>query len=274
MKGYLSDTAVLDIKSDREIFVIKHTAKIASNILSVAKLNIKPGMSTLDIEEIICEQIQKYGCEPAFKGYRGYPACSCISVDSELVHGVPKKEKIIQKGQIVSIDLGIKYEGFYADVATTVYIDSPNIEQTKRKQIIKLLQTTYQSIYKVLPVIKNGCKVGDIGYTIQRYVESQGFNVIREYVGHTIGRELHEKPDIPNFGKKGEGVSLATNTVICLEPMVSTGGWETVVDNDGWTVKMKDGSLCAHFEHMVLVKDGYAEIITDDNVVKPEVIAK
>lgn len=265
-------TNVLDVKSDREISVLRRAAKIVCEILTVVKKNIKPGVSTVDLEDIICEYIKRYGCEPAFKGYRGYPACSCISINNELVHGIPKKDKIVQRGQVVSIDVGIKYEGFYADVATTVYVNDHKVDQAKRKKILKLLQTTHQAIYQALPVIKNGCKVGDIGYAIQKYVEGQGLSVIREYVGHTIGRSLHEKPDIPNFGQKGEGATLATNMVICLEPMVSLGSWETVVDEDGWTVKMKDGSLCAHYEHMVLVKDDGAEIITDDNIVKPEII--
>ncbi|MCS7151999.1 MAG: type I methionyl aminopeptidase [Endomicrobia bacterium] len=272
MNGLLLTTHIVDIKSDREIIVVRQAAKIVSQILAETKLNIKPGITTQELEEIICEKIRKYNCEPAFKGYRGYPACSCISVDDELVHGIPKWTKKIKKGQLVKIDIGVKYNGFYADAATTVYIDDPKINKTERKEILRLLETTYNSIYEVLPFIRDGCKVGDIGYHVQKYVESQGFSVIREYVGHTTGRKLHEKPDIPNYGEKGEGETLVSNMVICLEPMVSVGSWETVVDSDGWTVKMKDGSLCAHYEHMVLVGYERSEIITDPDVIKPEVI--
>lgn len=262
---------IVETKSEYEIKIIKKAARIVSDIISLTKQYIKVGISTLEIEKFIENGIEKFGCEPAFKGYRGYPACSCISIDDELVHGVPKKDKKIKKGQIVSIDIGIKYEGFYADAATTVIVGDEN--SNKQKNIYQLLDVTYKSIFEVLPYIKEGCKTGDIGYYIQRFVESYGYNVIREYVGHTIGRQLHEKPDIPNFGVKGEGVPLLSNTVICIEPMVSVGGWQTVVDNnDGWTVRMKDGSLCAHFEHMIIVRKSTAEVITDHNCIKPEIL--
>ena len=264
---------MIETLSNKEIEIIKEAALLVSKVLSTAKENIKIGISTLDIEEIIFDKIKELGCEPAFKGYRGYPACSCISIDDELVHGVPKKEKIIKRGQLISIDVGIKYEGFYADAATTVWINSDKFSEKKKKKILDLLNVSYQSINKVLPIIKAGCRNSDIGYYIQHFVESKNMNVIREYVGHTIGRNLHEKPDIPNFGNKDEGVRLEANMVICIEPMVSLGGWQTVVSaEDGWTVKMKDGSLCAHFEHMILVKENSCEIITIDDVVKPSIL--
>ncbi len=263
---------IIETKSEKEILIIKEAAQILSNIILTAKKHIKEGISTLDLENIICDEIKKSGCEPAFKGYRGYPACSCISIDDELVHGIPKKNKKIKKHQVVSIDIGIKYQNFYADAATTVFLDSENFDFKEKQQIKKLLDVTYNSIYHVLPYIKNGIRTGDIGYYIQKFVESNNFSVIREYVGHTIGRQLHEKPDIPNFGKLNEGVRLISNSVICIEPMVSIGDWHTVVEKDGWTVKMKDGSLCAHFEHMILVKEEYSEILTNHEAIKPEII--
>ncbi len=260
----------IETLSEKEIEIVRKAALLVSEILHLAKKNIKVGISTLELEEIIFDKIKEFGCEPAFKGYRGYPACSCISIDDELVHGVPKKEKIIKKGQIISIDVGIKYEGFYADAATTVWIYS---NSEKKNKILKLLDVTYQSIYQVLPYIKAGCRTSEIGFYIQNFVELNKMNVIREYVGHTIGRNLHQKPDIPNFGKKGEGVRLEKNMVICVEPMVSLGGWQTKVSTlDNWTVKMKDGSLCAHFEHMILVKEDSCEILTKEDVIKPAVL--
>jgi len=260
----------IETLSEKEIEIVRKAALLVSEILHSAKKNIKVGISTLELEEIIFDKIKEFGCEPAFKGYRGYPACSCISIDDELVHGIPKKEKIIKKGQIISIDVGIKYEGFYADAATTVWIYS---NSGKKNKILKLLDVTYQSIYQALPYIKAGCRTSEIGFYIQNFVESNKMNVIREYVGHTIGRNLHQKPDIPNFGKRGEGVRLEKNMVICVEPMVSLGGWQTEVSTlDNWTVKMKDGSLCAHFEHMILVKEDSCEILTREDVIKPAVL--
>lgn len=262
----LTKKYIIESKTEKEIEIIREAAKIVSLILKIAKNNIKVGISTQEIEEIVYENIIKLNCEPAFKGYRGYPACSCISLDSELVHGIPKKDKKIKKGQLVSIDVGIKYEGFYADAATTVIIS----EKDEKK--LKLLNVTYDSMMKAIEIIRENCRVGDIGYTIQEYVEKNGFNVIREYVGHAIGRNLHEKPDIPNFGKIGEGEKLVANTVICIEPMVSIGDYKTLVADDGWTVVMKDGSLCAHYEHMVLIKENSAEILTDTETIKPQIL--
>ncbi len=263
---------IIEKKSDKEIKIIKEAAEILSQIILKAKKSILKCNSTLDLENIICDTIKKYNCEPAFKGYRGYPACSCISIDDELVHGIPNKNKKIKRGQVVSIDIGIKYKNLYADAATTVFLDSQDIDIEKKQEIKNLLEVAYQSIYNVLPYIKDGVRTGDVGFHIQRFVESKGYNVIREYVGHAIGRELHEKPDIPNFGNPGEGLRILSNTVICVEPMVSIGDWHTVVDKDGWTVRMKDGKLCAHFEHMILVREQDSQILTDHEAIKPEII--
>jgi len=262
----LKNSTIIEVKTEKEIETIKQAAKILSEIIRIAKKNIKIGLSTKDLDEIIEKNILKYGCEPAFKGYRGYPASSCISLDSELVHGIPKKEKKISKGQIVSIDVGIKYKGFYADAATSVLVGS--FDEKKWK----LLDTTYSSMMNVIPLIKENIRVGDIGYSIQEYVEKNGFSVIREYVGHVIGRNLHEKPDIPNFGIKSTGERLISGMVICIEPMVSMGDYKTTVLDDGWTVRMKDGSLCAHFEHMVLVGKSSSEILTEHEVIKPQIV--
>lgn len=263
-------TTIVDIKTEKEIEKIKQAAIIVSEILKTAKENIKVGMSTLELEEIICEEIKRFKCKPAFKGYRGYPACSCISINEELVHGIPSRKKIIKESQIISVDVGIEYEGFYADAATTVFIDDKK-NKTKKRKILDLLNTTYDVIFEVLPEIKDGVKVSHVGKFIQNYVEDKGFNVIREYVGHAIGRNLHEKPDIPNYETKQLDV-LCEGMVICIEPMVSVGDWKTTVLEDGWTVVMKDGSLCAHFEHMLLVRKNNCEILTNHDIIKPSII--
>ncbi|MCS7231117.1 MAG: type I methionyl aminopeptidase [Elusimicrobiota bacterium] len=265
----MNNLTIVDIKTEKEIKKIKEAAVIVSKILNIVKNKIGVGMSSFDLEEMICKYIKKFGCRPAFKGYRGYPACSCISINHELVHGVPNRKKIIKEGQIVSIDIGINYEGFYADAATTVFISSSNIEN--KDKILNLLNTTYNVILDVLNHIKDGVGVSQIGGYIQKYVEERGFNVIREYVGHAIGRNLHEKPDIPNFNSNQPDV-VYENMVICIEPMVSMGDWRTSVLDDGWTVVMKDGSLCAHFEHMVLVKKDTAELLTSKEAIEPLII--
>ncbi len=263
---YLINNKIIEQKTEEEIKIIKQAAKILCKIIEVAKKNIKVGISTKELDEIIYDSILKYNCQAAFKGYRGYPTSSCISIDNELVHGIPKKEKKISKNQIVSIDVGIKYEGFYADAATTVLVGKKDIKKWN------LLNTTYDSILKVLPYIKENTTVGEIGFQIQQYVEKNGYNVIREYVGHTIGRNLHEKPDIPNFAIQSETERLISGMVICIEPMVSMGDYKTAVLEDGWTVVMKDGSLCAHYEHMILINKDSAELLTDENVIKPQII--
>lgn len=262
---------ILDIKTEKEVEKIKQAAKIVSQILAYAKKSIKLGMSTLELEELISEEIKRFKCKPAFKGYRGYPACSCISINEELVHGVPTRKKIIKESQIVSIDVGIEYEGFYADAATTLLIEDKKNTNNKRK-ILELLDTSYNVILEVLTTIKDGVKVREVGKFIQEYVERRGFSVIREYVGHAIGRSLHEKPDIPNYDTEQLDM-LYEGMVICVEPMVSLGDWRTSVLDDGWTVVMKDSSLCAHFEHMILVKKERAELLTDHDVIKPAVIS-
>lgn len=263
-------STIVDIKTQREIEKIREAAVIISEILEVAKKSIRVGMSTLELEDVICEEIKKFNCRPVFKGYRGYPACSCISINEELVHGIPSKKKIIRENQIVSIDVGVEYEGFCADAATTVFIDGKE-NKIKKQKIIDLLNTTYNVILEVLPMIKDGVKVSEIGGFVQRYVEKRGFNVIREYVGHAIGRNLHEKPDIPNYATTQSDV-LCEGMVICLEPMVSMGDWRTAVLEDGWTVVMKDSSLCAHFEHMILVKKEKSELLTTHNAIRPLII--
>ncbi len=258
-------------KTEQELSTIRHVATIVSKILDKAKRNIKVGMSTKDIEDIVRDEIKKHNCQPAFLGYRGYPATSCISIDSELVHGIPSKTKKFAYGQVVSIDIGIIHDGFYGDAATTVLITEKKNTDTSNK-IWNLLNVAYDALIYGVRILKENIRVGDLSNEIQTYIEKNNFSVIREYVGHTIGRQLHEKPDIPNFGMKGEGPRFYDGQVICIEPMVSIGNFRTKVLNDGWTVVMQDGSLCAHYEHMVLItKTGY-EILTDTNIIKPEKI--
>lgn len=266
-------------KTEEELNIIRQASKVVSNIISKAKKNIKVGISTKDIDEIIYNEIKNYNCKPAFLNYRGYPSTSCISIDTELVHGIPSKKKIFSYGQVVSIDVGLILDGFYADAATTVFINNKDRsikinEQTKVSldKIWDLLNTTYDAMMHAIKILKAGVRTGDLGFEIQNFVEKKGYSVIREYVGHTIGRSLHEKPDIPNFGTQEEGTRFYEKQVICIEPMVSMGDFKTKVLEDGWTVIMQDGSLCAHYEHMVLIGKEKAEILTDPDVIKPQEI--
>ncbi|MFQ3675195.1 MAG: type I methionyl aminopeptidase [Endomicrobiia bacterium] len=263
-------------KTEEEISIIKQGAEIVCNLIQKAKQSIELNISTQDIEDIVKTEIKKYNCKSAFFGYRGYPATTCISIDTELVHGIPSKSKKILPGQIVSIDIGIFFEGYCADAATTVLItnkENANISnKLKIDKLWNLLEVTYNSMIVASKILKENIRVGDLSFEIQNYVETRGYSVIREYVGHTIGRQMHEKPDIPNFGKKCEGPRFYDGQVICIEPMVSMGNYKTKVLSDGWTVVMEDNSYCAHFEHMILIKKDSYEILTKEEIIKPEKI--
>lgn len=244
------------IKSAAEIESIRKACQIVAMALEELKNYIKEGLTTKQIEMFIENLILKQGGTPAFKGYRGYPASACISVNSQVVHGIPSNNFIIQEGDIVSVDVGVIYDGFYGDGAYTYAVGNVS-EQAK-----KLLRVTEESLYRGIEKAIAGNHVGDISEAIQRHVESHGFSVVRAFVGHGIGRNLHEDPQIPNFGKRGVGPKLKSGMTIAIEPMVNAGSHEVAILSDGWTAVTKDGSLSAHFEHTVLITDREPEILT------------
>lgn len=244
------------IKSASEIESIRKACQIVAMALEELKNYIKEGLTTKQIEMFIENLILKQGGTPAFKGYRGYPASACISVNSQVVHGIPSNNFIIQEGDIVSVDVGVIYDGFYGDGAYTYAVGNVS-EQAK-----KLLRVTEESLYRGIEKAIAGNHVGDISEAIQRHVESHGFSVVRAFVGHGIGRNLHEDPQIPNFGKRGVGPKLKSGMTIAIEPMVNAGSHEVAILSDGWTAVTKDGSLSAHFEHTVLITDREPEILT------------
>lgn len=244
------------IKSAAEIESIRKACQIVAMALEELKNYIKEGLTTKQIELFIENLILKQGGTPAFKGYRGYPASACVSVNSQVVHGIPSNNFIIQEGDIVSVDVGVIYDGFYGDGAYTYAVGNVS-EQAK-----KLLRVTEESLYKGIEKAIAGNHVGDISEAIQRHVESHGFSVVRAFVGHGIGRNLHEDPQIPNFGKRGVGPKLKSGMTIAIEPMVNAGSHEVAILSDGWTAVTKDGSLSAHFEHTVLITDREPEILT------------
>ena len=237
--------------SRQELIIMRKAGRVAAAILKKLKGSIKPGMSTKNIEEFFEREINRYpGMEAAFKGFMGYPASCCVSINEEIIHGIPSQRKV-KEGDLVSVDLGIKYKGLFVDTAYT-YIIGKATPLAKR-----LVKVTKKSLKAGIKQIKAGKKVGDVSSAVQRYVEKNGFSVIRRFVGHGIGRSLHLPPEVPNFGEEGKGKELRVGSVIAVEPMVSAGDFNADVLNDGWTAKTSDNSLAAHFEHTIAItKEG------------------
>lgn len=233
--------------SRQDLIIMRKAGKVAAAILKRLKCFIKPGLSTKEVEEFFEKEISKYpGMEAAFKGFMGYPASCCVSVNEEIIHGIPS-QKIIRDGDLVSVDLGIKYKGLFVDTAYT-YIIGKVSPLAKR-----LVKTTRKSLKKGISRMIAGRKVGDVSSAIQKQVEKNGFSVIRRFVGHGIGRGLHLLPEVPNFGEESKGKELYVGCAIAIEPMVSAGDSEVDISSDGWTAKTKDNSLAAHFEHTIAI---------------------
>lgn len=243
------------IKSEREIAVMRQAARIVAAVLEILTKNIRPGLKTLELDIIAREEIKKRGAIPSFKGYRGYPANLCVSINDEVVHGIPG-ERTLKGGDIVSLDLGAIYKGFHGDAAVTVGVGE--VSTSARK----LMETTEGALMAGIKAARGGARLGDISAVIQEYAESRGYSVVREYTGHGIGREMHEEPQIPSFGLPGTAPELKKGMTLALEPMVNIGDWRTRTDDDHWTVRTADGSLSAHFEHDIAITDGEAEVLT------------
>ena len=244
------------LTSDADIRKIRESGKIVREILVFAKELIKEGTSTAFLDRKIEERIAESNAEPAFKGYKGYPSTICASVNSVVVHGVPSEEVVLKEGDIVSIDVGIKKNGFYADAAATYAVGKID------KEAKRLLEVTEKSLYEGIREAVEGNRVGDISNAVQTVVEKNGFREVRAFVGHGIGTELHEFPEVPNFGEKGKGPRLKEGMLLAIEPMVNAGTRKIKVLEDGWTAVTEDGKLSAHFEHTVMVGRKKAEILT------------
>ncbi len=230
--------------------------KIVAETLQVLSENLIPGITTADLDKIALNNILKKKGKPAFKGYKGFPANVCVSINNEVVHGIPSNRREVKSGDIVSIDIGVIYDGYFGDAATTFIVGTPTEKQEK------LLTITKASLYKAIDLIKPGVHIGDVSSAIQRVVETNGYNVVRKFVGHGIGRNLHEPPEVPNYGEPGQGLQLRQGVVIAIEPMVNEGSSDVKVLKDGWTVVTADGLLSAHFEHSVVVTDAGYEILS------------
>jgi len=238
---------VINCRSTAEIARMRPANRLVGQVLEALEAAVAPGVTTADLDAMAERMVRDGGAVPAFKGYRGFPATLCTSVNSEVVHGIPSKKRVLTEGDIVSIDIGVKLDGFYGDSAVTVPVGKVP------ERALDLLKVTRESLERGISQVKVGGRVSDIGHAVQQWVEAHGYSVVREFVGHGIGEQLHEEPPIPNFGTPGRGARLAEGMVLAIEPMVAMGRHEVKVLGDGWTAVTKDGSLAAHFEHTVAV---------------------
>ncbi|MBP9021241.1 MAG: type I methionyl aminopeptidase [Syntrophobacterales bacterium] len=236
------------LKSREEIEKMRASSRIVAEILQGLKEMVKPGVRTIDLDRYAEEQALRRGAKPAFKGYRGYEHALCTSVNNVVVHGIPSA-RVLEAGDILSLDFGVYYDGFYGDAALTVPVDGVS------ENAARLMKVTEEALYRGIEQAKVGNRLGDIAAAVQRHVEAAGFSVVRDYVGHGIGKQLHEEPQVPNFGVRGKGYELKAGMVFAIEPMVNEGTWEVKVLKDGWTVETADGGLSAHFEHSVAITD-------------------
>lgn len=243
------------IKSEREVATMRKAGRVVAIVLEILSGVIGPGMKTKELDVIAGRELNKLGAKPSFKGYHGFPANLCVSVNDEIVHGIPG-ERVLKKGDIVSLDFGSIYDGFQGDAAVTVGVGEVKPEAKR------LMDTTEDALEAGIAKAYAGARLGDVSAAVQRCAESAGYSVIREYTGHGIGRQMHEEPQIPNFGQPGTGPVLKKGMVLALEPMVSMGSWRTRLGSDHWTVSTADGSLSAHFEHTIAITDAEAEVLT------------
>ncbi len=244
------------LKTTRELELMKEACVIAAGALKAAGAAVEPGITTDEINRIAHNFITKNGAIPTFKGYNGYPAATCISINDEVIHGIPSKKRIIKAGDIVSIDVGATFNGYVGDNAATFAAGDISPEAQR------LCDTTRESLYEGIKAAVAGGRIGDIGSTIQRYCEERGFSVVREFTGHGVGKQMHEDPSVPNFGTPGRGVRLLPGMTIAIEPMINMGGAGIRQLPDGWTIKTKDGALSAHFEHTVAITANGPVILT------------
>lgn len=244
------------VKSPREIKLMKEAGRVVGLVFKTLEEKIHAGMSTKDVDAIVEQVMLENDCTPAEKGYYGYPAASCVSVNETIIHGIPSSKIILHDGDIVSVDIVATYKGYMADACRTFKVG------TITERAARIMEVTKQAFFEGISVIRPGVHLGDVSSAVQKYVESHGYNVTRDYTGHGIGSHMHEDPNIPNYGVAGTGPILQKGMALCIEPMVLEGRKDTRVLGDGWTVKSKDGKLTAHYENTVIVTDDGVEIIT------------
>ena len=245
------------LKAPWELELLRAANRIVAEVLEELAESLEPGMSTKDLEELAEGRILEKGGRPAFKGYRGYPASLCVSVNHEVVHGIPSRDRILNEGDLVSMDLGVIWKGYVGDAARSALVGGSGSAEAAR-----LLRVTEEALYRGIEKAVPRARLQDISWAIQEHVESSGFSVVRKFVGHGIGRELHEPPEVPNYGRPGQGPMLRPGMVLAIEPMVNAGGPDVKVLEDGWTAVTADGSLSAHFEHSVAIGREGPEILS------------
>jgi methionyl aminopeptidase len=245
----------IELKGPEEIALMRQAGRAVAEVLATLRQEIRPGLMLKRLDDIVRREFAKRKVSPTFLHYNGYPARVCVSVNDEVVHGIPDR-RVLQEGDIVSIDLGATYKGFVGDAAITVGVGRISREAER------LVRVTEEALWEGIKVAKVGARLGQISASIQTHAERNGFSVVREYVGHGVGRSMHEDPQVPNFGPPDRGPLLQKGMTLALEPMVTAGNWQTKKDSDGWTVRTADGSLAAHFEHTIAITEGEAEVLT------------
>lgn len=243
-------------KTPAEIAAMRESGRMLATVLAVLKEEVQPGMTTKALADLAALKLKRLGGRPAFLGYQGFPEVLCVSVNDEVVHGIPRADKIIQDGDIVSLDFGVTYQGMITDGAISVIVGKA------KPKVRQLLKTTERSLMSGIDVVKAGKKTGDIGSTVESVLKPKGYGIVRDLVGHGVGHHLHEEPNIPNYGLKNTGATLRQYMTIAIEPMATLGTDQVYVASDGWTVKTRDGSWAAHFEHTILITQDGAEILT------------
>jgi methionyl aminopeptidase len=247
---------VVTIKSERELNFMREAGKIVAESLALIEENIRPGISTGELDDIIQKYMKKVGARPSFLGYNGFPAAICTSINDELVHGIPSYSRILEDGDIISVDIGAEYKGYHGDSAKTFAVGK--ISETATN----LMRVTEESLIKGIAAAVPGGRLTDISFAIQTHIESNGMSVVKDYTGHGIGQQMHEDPQILNYGPPGRGIKLRPGMALAIEPMVIVGGYQVKELDDGWTVVSADGSLCAHFEHTIGIYEHGTEILT------------
>ena len=247
---------MIQLKNSLQIKDMKEAGRITGEALLVAREHVREGISTYELDKLVREHIERSGAKPSFLGYGGFPASACISINDEVIHGIPSKNRILRDGDIVKIDVGAFYRGFHGDAARTIPVGKVSDEA------LKLIEVTRKSFFDGVNALRAGGRIGDVGSAIQTTVESNGYSVVKKYIGHGVGHELHESPDVPNFGTAGRGVRLCAGMTLAIEPMVNIGSSEVYELPDGWTVKTRDASLSAHYENTVALTSEGAMILT------------
>lgn len=247
---------MISLKTEDEIKIMAAAGRIASSTLDKVISMVQPGITTLELDNVAESEIRRQGGVPAFKGYHGFPKTICTSIDHEVVHGIPSANRKLEEGQLISIDLGVRYKDYHSDMAKTVAVG--NISEEKQN----LLKVTEEALFRGIRKAHPGNHLYDISFEVQTYAESHGYSIVRDYVGHGIGRQIHEEPQVPNFGLPGTGIVIQPGLVICIEPMVNIGTYEVIVGDNGWVVLTGDRKPSAHFEHMVYVSKHGPKILT------------